>query len=863
MKYCDYLYLFRIAYIISFCMMFEFSSVIGQTNRLYIANDDHTDYMWTANEAGYDSAFVKMLDYYLKEIDLTRNNPDDFQARFNCDGSYWLKAYERNRSPEQFNRLINAIRSGHISSPLNSLVSTYGAQPTEAVIRGMYDAGEYERRFGLRFKMAIAMENQTLPLGLSSIWSGAGAKYSWKGVCGCATKMTKGNFGARQNQLYYYTGLDDSRILMKWYNLGWDNTHLGGYAEVRRQFHPKSNDVEGNIKNAIHSLDSLCRSKKNYPYHIAGAFGYGWDDLETFVSKEYIQAAKEMTDKSRSVRVSNQVDFFEDILKSYSDFPSETVSYGNEWDTYSVSMNETTAKVRRSTELLRNAEMLAALVPSKNRKYYSELSNERKKAWESLGLYWEHDWTADGNISHNERANWQNKLERNISAYVDTLLAKGVYAFGKQLKRGKDPRFYIANSLSWIRDDVADIPYDGVYPCQVVDLQQNSDVPSQIIYNNGMRYLRVFVTKVPALGYKVFEIRPKQLKRFSPNAAIVENNYISNDYFKIKLLPSGAITEIFDRKLNRQLVKKTNGRYCNDIGIDSTKSGKLEVENAGSVSVTLKAVAGDSTKRVVRITLYSGIPRIDIEDSLQANFTDLKTWSFSFNLNNPEVNHEELAAVLKAKLQSNGGHYATKNARYDWLTFNHFADANEGNYGITLSNVDCSFFKIGNSTSNYLDENSGQINALAGGQTDPFKDFTRGLGIYGQNGNSNFRYRFSLTSYRGPFKATKAMKFALSHQNPLIAGLVTGDKNANKNVSSSLLAIDNPNVLIWAVKPSEEKPEKALIVRVWNMEDSPILTTLSLPKSIEAAFEVSHIETKENRIRHEDSGLSISSPRIK
>ncbi len=72
--------------------------------RLYLANDDHTDFMWTANVAGYDSAFVKMLDYYLDQIDATQSNPSDFQARFNCDGSYWMQAYQRHRSPAQFER---------------------------------------------------------------------------------------------------------------------------------------------------------------------------------------------------------------------------------------------------------------------------------------------------------------------------------------------------------------------------------------------------------------------------------------------------------------------------------------------------------------------------------------------------------------------------------------------------------------------------------------------------------------------------------------------------------------------------------------------------------------------------------------
>src|SRR5215203_34205 len=79
---------------------------LAQTKRLYLANDDHSDFMWTANEAQYDSAFVNMLDYFLDQIDSTISNPDDFQTRFNCDGSYWLRAYEKYRSPKQYQRLI-------------------------------------------------------------------------------------------------------------------------------------------------------------------------------------------------------------------------------------------------------------------------------------------------------------------------------------------------------------------------------------------------------------------------------------------------------------------------------------------------------------------------------------------------------------------------------------------------------------------------------------------------------------------------------------------------------------------------------------------------------------------------------------
>ena len=58
--------------------------------RIYIACDDHTDYYWSGDAATYRQAFLDMLDYYLDRVEATAGAPDDYQARFNCDGSLWL-----------------------------------------------------------------------------------------------------------------------------------------------------------------------------------------------------------------------------------------------------------------------------------------------------------------------------------------------------------------------------------------------------------------------------------------------------------------------------------------------------------------------------------------------------------------------------------------------------------------------------------------------------------------------------------------------------------------------------------------------------------------------------------------------------
>ena len=76
--------------------------------RIYLTNDDHTDYMWTTDADTYNAVFVDMLDYYLHLADETASNPSPYQSRFNADGSYWLSYYEQQRSPAEFDRLMSA-----------------------------------------------------------------------------------------------------------------------------------------------------------------------------------------------------------------------------------------------------------------------------------------------------------------------------------------------------------------------------------------------------------------------------------------------------------------------------------------------------------------------------------------------------------------------------------------------------------------------------------------------------------------------------------------------------------------------------------------------------------------------------------
>ena len=718
------------------------------------------------------------------------------------------------------------VKAGKISVPYNSLISCYGATPTEAVLRGMYYAGSLERRFNLRLNMALAMENQGLPFGLAALWAGSGVKYSWRGVCGCATKFSMKGLGQRPHEIYWYKGPDSSRVLMKWYSLSRNNNRsLGGYAELRQ--------IDTTLRACAALFDSPA-----YPYRIMGAFGRGWDDLET-LDDGLPRLAQTHTTPARQLIVSNESDFFRDFEATYgAALPAETVSYGNEWDIYSASMAEVSAQVRRAVEKLRAAESMATVVSLANNRFARDLDSARQTAWTALGLFWEHDWTADGPVTRTARANWQRKLANQITAYVDSLHNRSQQELGGLIRGSRgERRFYVFNPLGWSRTDICDYPYSGNAPVRVVEVATNREVPSQRVTLAGKPYVRILARNIPSVGYTVFAIRPGAPSAPDPSVT-ARGNVLENSFFSVTVTKQGVITNLLDKANgNRECVAPVNGRYANDLGAGADTTGSLVVENAGPVSVTLRATGRKPLAHTTRITLYAGVPRVDIHNQITENFSDAPTWAFSYKLPTAEVWHEEVGAVIKAKRQTEGGHYSSVNARYDWLTLNHFADFSTPDFGLTLSSTDCAFMKTGNSTDSTLDPNPTQLSVLAGGQVDGPK-----LGIPNQGGDSLFTQRFALGTHRA-FDAAQAMRFSLEHQNPLVAGTVSSSGGTYPATTYSLLSLSDPAVLLWSVKPAEEGIGQGMIARLWNQAATSKTITLRTRPKLQSARRTTHVET--------------------
>jgi alpha-mannosidase len=804
--------------------------------RIYIAPDDHTDLFWTADLPTYKQAFTDMLDYYLDLADQTQSEAPEFQSRWNCDGSYWVWVYEKNKSRAEFQRLIERIGSGHVSMPLNALCVCLGGAPAEAIIRGMYYPGKLERQYELRFPIAYSMENQTLPFGLGALWSGSGATFSWKGICDCATKVP--DAWDREHDIYWWVGADGSRILMKWNSMLQGNQYPGGYAEAR---YPED---------AVNFVDSDENFISRYPYQVIGVFGYGWDDLETQTDR-FVATAKKMTAQNFKVIVSNEIDFAQDFEKTYgNEIPSLSASFGNEWDLDCASMAEVSARLKRSVEKLRSADSLATLVSLKQNDFMKGRESARDQAWMNMGLFWEHNWQGapwEGLVE--KSILWHRKLTGEIEDYVNTLHDDAVNSLGSMIqKNGMNERFFVFNPLNWERTDYADYDYAGAGPIHVVSLEDDQEVPSQFVMKDGKRWLRILASNLPSVGYKVFEIREGAGQSITSELKVGDGE-IENQFYKLTVDGRGAITSLEDKmRGGRQFAGNVNGRFINDLG---PGAGNVQVENNGPVSVTLLATSDAPLAHESRVTLFHDLERIEIQNDITQNFNEKNTWGFGFALQDPDVHHEEVGAILRARLTNDGGHYSPRNARYDWLTLNHFVDVSQGNeFGVTLSNADCYFMKVGKSTVGELDTQTPQLSVLVGGND------LNGGGVLGdQGGDDHFLQRFALRPHDG-YDPVSAMKFAVEHQNPLVVGQVNGG-DFYPEKSYSLLSVDNPNVLLWALKPADDGLESGIVARVWNLSNEAGRFSLSMNEGgLAGALSLTHIETPVGVFSVQDKGLT-------
>lgn len=313
---------------------------------------------------------------------------------------------------------------------------------------------------------------------------------------------------------------------------------------------------------------------------------------------------------------------------------------------------------RLGENLLITAEKFAAIAALYGAQYPEKALD---KAWRQLLCGQHHDSITGTN---NEISFVDLMIEyREAAELAADMINRSIVfiASGVKLSSGDYPVF-VFNPHTWDRAEPCEVNLplekdaehysmvdaDGKeYPLQTLEYEESS---------SGLTKA-VFVPEVPAMGYTVYYLNLKEKPGALPEK--VDNYMIENDYYRIQVDPAlgGGITSIYDKKAEREVLKKGDDGPANRVCILKEIHDRMETQHefytngqklfSSEFPASVKGVKGDSFTRLIvkvkmdtiatikqEITLYNGVKRIDLKtvvEDYQAN-DDLFTVTFPLDM---------------------------------------------------------------------------------------------------------------------------------------------------------------------------------------------------------------------------------------
>ena len=230
----------------------------------------------------------------------------------------------------------------------------------------------------------------------------------------------------------------------------------------------------------------------------------------------------------------------------------------------------------------------------------------------------------------------------------------------------------VFNPLSWTRDDVVNAHvtlYGDVQPAAIPDYrkamrlvdEKGASIPFHVdeyTENISRAVQLVFVARgVPSIGYKTYYLVPAEQADAFPKAAelkldtdndarnprrVVGSHVLENAYYRVTVDRAVGRIEIFDKELGRVVAKDleiaaSEERGGNTLSVEP-QTGRTIVNVISSVEIeennpvrTVVRISGDIAGVPItqRLTLYQGLKRIDLENSVDwkpGRFLKIEQW---------------------------------------------------------------------------------------------------------------------------------------------------------------------------------------------------------------------------------------------
>jgi hypothetical protein len=441
-------------------------------------------------DVGYTDVQGKVLELHSRNLDRALSTLDsDPEFAFSVDGSLIVDQYLATRSPARAARVIEALRTGRLSTNAFHSLFLSGVTSLEETYRAGYLAARLREEHGVPISYANLTDVPSYSAALPSMLAALGVD----AFVGIENHHRGGNADSDLQHLVSpvrWEGVDGARV-------------LAFFSDTYSQLRFMAGDPQ-TIAGGAHALCRLLAryERADYLPHDLPIIGTHADNEDLADGDAGFAARWNAVYAYPRIRVSTLADYLDAVRPLADRLPVWRGDGGSYWEDGVGAAAAVTAAHRRAQAALPVAEALAALVAHVDPEYRPHRA-ALDAAWESALIGCEHTWTwAHANAyPHGEQAADQLDWKRH---HVHTALRTATDEIRRALSQLGElvttagPTLLVHNPLPGRRDvEVeAELPPGAAVP-----------VPAEVLADcNGHRRYRLTVPDVPGFGYTTLPI---------------------------------------------------------------------------------------------------------------------------------------------------------------------------------------------------------------------------------------------------------------------------------------------------------------------------------------------------------------------
>jgi hypothetical protein len=770
---------------------------------VYVANDNCPDYTWGLTEEQTRQAFADVVRGHLDEMKRTDGQPSESRDRYNMAVTQEALCFVE-KYPQRQQELIDRIKEGRVYVSPYLCNSLWGMQSAEGVLRTFYPARRLEREWGIPLTTAHHIEEPSLPWGTATLLAGCGIRHLTNPYLGYDT-----TFGELQcPPLFSLEGPDGSRIKV------W----LDRFASS------KSNYTQGAAM--LRKPDSI---EREWIAHYAGR-GAGYPLRSILASGTHGDISPHSGNQAREfaealIRYNAQTGdhpklvnatfpmFWQAVEEAEAKQPFLPVvrgCFGHSWDLWPVSLAKYVAALREGERSLLAAETLLAVTAGGRLDPDAALCRQQQRAEWCWAMLSDHAWngTDERNKRHNAglRRQWGEELNR-LADEIEQA------AWSRVAVPREPSSLVVFNSLNAARRDLVCV--SGVDAAGIAGVRAGNELlPVQPVNEGGRTAVCFVAPEVPGFGFREAELVEQAAPCASEAGLKASETLLEGPFYR--LVPdtkTGGIASLVHVASGNELIAAGQNRtLCQTVYFDGQErlleNVRVEPLAAGPVFARLR-ISGTAPGMTVEnlVTVYAQLDRVDFDLRIEkqpSGKEERLCHVFPLLGRDATLRAASSGAIVRPRPQPAGDLLPGADTRR--FAVQEFVSVARDDLAVTLVPYDAFVLR--------LDLDPLTIEALG-------NDQNHREVLHDQDGQTQFRFRYSLRANAGGYRGAEAVAFARSATTPLRSRM---GQLAATEIAAPRIHIDAARAVSTCLKPADDPQAGGLVLRVWEVagRDGPL-----------------------------------------